>query len=417
MRSRFLSLAEMDAPTSFFFNLESRVAQQRQMPCLKLPDGRVTSNVLEMRNHAVDFYSNLYAAESCDNDCMTQLFQGLPQLDCDSKIALDANITFKEVTAAVGNLNIGRSPGMDGLPADFYKGFWSCLGKDLFDVFCECIKDGVLPTSCQHAVLSLLPKKGDLALLKNWRPVALLTTEYKIFSKCLSNRLKHYLELIVHKDQSYCVPKRSIMDNLFLIRDVLDICKVFNMNVGLVSLDQEKAFDRVDHDYLFNVLKVFGVGDKFVKLIQLLYTDAACMVKVGGGLSRPFPILRGIRQGCPLSGQLYSLAIEPLLFKLREKLSGFYVSGFSFVSKICLSAYADDITVFVNHNEDIKRLFEVLNCYEKSSSAKVNWNKSEAFWVGRGSVKISHNCHGTLGGVEKDLNCWGFFWGRIISKS
>ncbi len=63
--------------------------------------------------------------------------------------------------------------------------------------------------------LSLLPKKGDLALLKNWCPVALLTTEYKIFSKCLSNRLKNYLELIVHKDQSYCVPKRSIMDNLF----------------------------------------------------------------------------------------------------------------------------------------------------------------------------------------------------------
>ncbi len=47
------------------------------------------------------------------------------------------------------------------------------------------------------------------------------------------------------------------MDNLFLVRDVLDICKGFNMNVGLISLDQEKAFDRVDHDYLFNVLKVF----------------------------------------------------------------------------------------------------------------------------------------------------------------
>lgn len=115
-------------------------------------------------------------------------------------------------------------------------------------------------------------KKVDLALFKNWRPVALLTTEYKIFSKCLSNRLKNYLEMIVHRDQSYCVPKRSIMDHLFLVRDILDICKAFNMNVGLVLLDQEKAFDHVDHDYLFNVLKVFGFGDKFVKLIQLLYS-------------------------------------------------------------------------------------------------------------------------------------------------
>lgn len=66
IRSRFMSLAEMDAPTSFFFfKLEYKVAQQKQMPCLKLPDGRITYKTIEMRNHAVDFYSSLYAAENC----------------------------------------------------------------------------------------------------------------------------------------------------------------------------------------------------------------------------------------------------------------------------------------------------------------------------------------------------------------
>lgn len=107
-------------------------------------------------------------------------------------------------------------------------------------------------------------KKGDLSLLKNWRPVALLCAEYKIVSKCLSNRLKEYLGLLVHKDQSYCVPDRSIVDNLFLIRDVLDICKLSDVNVGLLSLDQEKAFDRVDHQYLFKTMKAFGFGDVFL---------------------------------------------------------------------------------------------------------------------------------------------------------
>ncbi len=76
-------------------------------------------------------------------------------------------------------------------------------------------------------------------------------------SKCLANRLKKYLNLIVQKDQTYCIPERTIMDNLFLIRDILDICKSFEMKVGLISLDQEKAFDRVDHGYLFDVLKSF----------------------------------------------------------------------------------------------------------------------------------------------------------------
>lgn len=249
--------------------------------------------------------------------------------------------------------------------------------------FCVCNKDGMLPVSCQRAVLSLLPKKGDLSLLKNWRPVALLTTEYNILSKCLANRLKKYLYLIVHRDQTYCVPERTISDNLFLIWDVLDICKVFKTKIGLISLDQEKVFDRVDHKYLFNVLGVFGFGQVFFKWVKLLYAGASCIVKVGGGLSRPIPVTRGIRQGCPLSGQLYSIAIEPLLCKLREKMSGFNTSGIIKNSRTVLSAYADDITVFVNNTQDVKFLSDALDVYEKASSSKVNWDKSEALWVGQ----------------------------------
>lgn len=139
------------------------------------------------------------------------------------------------------------------------------------------------------------------------------------------------------------------MDNLFLIRDILDICKSFEMKVGLISLDQEKAFDRVGHGYLFDVLTAFGNGYSFLNMVKMLYSGAVCIVKVGGGLSRPIPVSRGFRQGCPLSGQLYSIAIEPLLFNLRKTLSGFIVPGLSQSSSITVSAYADDVTVFVNH--------------------------------------------------------------------
>ena len=116
----------------------------------------------------------------------------------------------------------GRAPGLDGLPADLYKHFWRVLGADLWGVLRECSGSGLLPASWRSAVLSLIPKKGDLALLKNWRPVALLCTDYKLLSKVLANRLKKVLDQIIHRDQSYCVPDRSIMDNLFLMRDLID---------------------------------------------------------------------------------------------------------------------------------------------------------------------------------------------------
>lgn len=76
-----------------------------------------------------------------------------------------------------------------GYHRKFYKAFGGVLGKDLYDVFCECFERGCLPKTCQRAVLSLLPKNGDLGLWKNWRPVYLMCLDYKILSKCLANRL------------------------------------------------------------------------------------------------------------------------------------------------------------------------------------------------------------------------------------
>lgn len=99
----------------------------------------------------------------------------------------------------------------------------------------------------------------------------------------LTNRLKKYLHVIVHRDQSYCIPDRSIMDNLFLLRDMIDFNRSNNFNVGVLSLDQEKAFDQVDHKYLFTVLKQFGFGENFILYIKLLYFNAFVMVKAGGG--------------------------------------------------------------------------------------------------------------------------------------
>ena len=93
---------------------------------------------------------------------------------------------------------------------------------------------------CRSAVLSLIPKKGDLALLKNWKPVTLLCTDYKLLSKVFANRLKQVLDGIIHRDQSYCVPDRFIMDNLFLMRDLFDLCKLYSFDIGFFHWIKKK---------------------------------------------------------------------------------------------------------------------------------------------------------------------------------
>lgn len=138
-------------------------------------------------------------------------------LEKNKKKFLDDLVTFQEFTEAMRQLSKGKSPGIDGLPVEFYHQFWDLIGPDLYEVILECIKSNSLPISCCRAVLSLLPKKGDLGLLKNWRPVSLLCLDYKIFSKCLANKLKHCSDLLIQNDQTYCIPKRSIIDSLFFI--------------------------------------------------------------------------------------------------------------------------------------------------------------------------------------------------------
>lgn len=206
----------------------------------------------------------LFRMEDCNRECVDVLLQGLPQLGTEDRAILDSNISLEEPTASVGQMAPGRAPGLDGLPVDFYKHFWKFLGVDLWEVLQVCSQTRLLSAFCRLAVLSLLPKKGDLALLKNWRPLALLCTDYKLISKVLANRSKNFLELIIHRDQSYCVPDRSIMDNLSLMTDLHDICKLYNIDVGIVSLDQDKAFDRVDHGFLFSTSRAFGFGEGLV---------------------------------------------------------------------------------------------------------------------------------------------------------
>lgn len=133
---------------------------------------------------------------------------------------------------------------------------------------------------------SLLPKKGDLVLLKNWRP-AVLKFDYKVLSRALSRRTS--LEIIVD-----CVHDGTIMDNIFLICDVIYVCQYYNVKLGKDVLDQEKAFDRVDDSYLFAALTAFGIGNGFLVWFGLLHTLWCSLygetVKTGAGLSWPIPV-------------------------------------------------------------------------------------------------------------------------------
>uniref|UniRef100_A0A7M4FD05 Reverse transcriptase domain-containing protein n=1 Tax=Crocodylus porosus TaxID=8502 RepID=A0A7M4FD05_CROPO len=146
-------------------------------------------------------------------------------------LSLEQEFSLAELAAAVAGLTSGKAPGLDGLPVEFYKAFWPLLGPGLLRVFQESLADKVLPICCHHAVLTLLPKKGDLGYIKNWRPnwlpVSLLCADYKILAKVLATRLHTIMASITRLEESYCMPGRTIQDDLFLLHDLLTASEQF----------------------------------------------------------------------------------------------------------------------------------------------------------------------------------------------
>ncbi|CAM2118676.1 unnamed protein product [Caretta caretta] len=357
VRSRIRLLREMDRGSRFFYALEKTRGAKKHVTCLLAEDGTPLTDPEEM----------------CSG-------RNSPTVSVGDRDRLELPLTLAEFSEALRRMPTNKSPGMDGLTVEFYRAFWDILGPDLVTVSAESLQSGVLPLSCRRAVLALLPKKGDLRDLRNWRPVSLLSTDYKIVAKAISLRLGSVMADVVHPDQTYTVPGRSIFDNLFLVRDLLELGRRDGLSFALLSLDQEKAFDRVDHGYLLSTLQAFGFGPQFVSFLRVLYASAECLVRLNWTLTEPVSFGRGVRQGCPLSGQLYALAIEPFLCLLRRRMTGLVLREPEL--RLVLSAYADDVLLVVQDPGDLVRVEACQAIYSAASSARVNWVKSSGLAVG-----------------------------------
>ena len=198
-----------------------------------------------------------------------------------------------------------KSPGGDGLSTNFYKHFWPLFSDKLLLVYNYAFDSGCLSVSQRRGIISLVFKKGDRTLLKNWRPITLLTTDYKILTKALANRLQRVMPLIVHTDQTASVKGWTINDNVRLLHDVIYYANYCDIPLAVITVDQLKAFDRLSHDFLFTILDAFGFGPAFTQWIRVLYNSVSSSVLTYGWLTSFIGPPRGLRQGCALSMPLY----------------------------------------------------------------------------------------------------------------
>lgn len=386
IRSRAQWLEEGEKPSRFFFKLERERIEQCSVTAILDKTGKEVSTSAEIEQAHIDFYTSLFSAEDIDSDCQSSLFDEIKDkvLSDPDRAVCEGQLSLAELTLALKSMNLNKAPGPDGFTAEFYLRFWEQLGPLLLEVINQSFRDGELPESMKTSATRLIYKKrGNIKDLKNWRPISLLNVDYKICSKSITLRLAKVLSTIVDPDQTCSVPGRTIASNVTLLRDTLDYIEQTNETGILVSLDQEKAFDRVNRGFLMGLLERLGFGPDFRRWISTFYYEANMKIILNGWLTKPISLHRGVRQGDSLSPLLYVLCVEMLACKIRncDRIRGFLLPGAS-GRQFKVRQYADDTTAFLKDYSSLVCLFSLIALYEKGSGAKLNRSKTEAMWLG-----------------------------------
>ena len=269
MRSKISWYEHGGKSSKYFLNLEKRNKAKSHMRKLIINDTEV-NNPAEIMSHIETFYSTLYKRRSTktEKECLDYLQNiNIPHLSQIDSASCEGNITKKDCWDALQLMKNSKSPGNDGLTKEFYICFFNEISSYLIEALNQSFETGQLSTSQRQALITLIEKKDkDKRYIKNWRPISLVNVDAKILSKVLASRLKKVLSKIIHCNQTAYVNGRYIGESIRLLNDVLEYTDENDINGILFSADFEKAFDSIDHSFIF-ALESFGfehllIGDQ-----------------------------------------------------------------------------------------------------------------------------------------------------------
>jgi hypothetical protein len=153
---------------------------------------------------------------------------------------------------------------------------------------------GQFSTSQRQAIIRLIEKKDrDKTYIDNWRPISLLNVDLKIISKVLANRLKTVLNKIITSEQTAYVKDRFIGEGTRLLSDILELTDDLKIGALLVTIDFQKAFDSLNHTFIIETCRKFGIPEYMLVWMETLLKNQESCVINGGTTTKYFKLERG----------------------------------------------------------------------------------------------------------------------------
>ncbi|KAK4274243.1 hypothetical protein QN277_017497 [Acacia crassicarpa] len=386
LRSRNSWLAAGDRNSRFFHISTIKRRQQNRISCIRNDDGNWLYEKDDISNNIATFFQELFTTSGArPMDTVLGFIE--PAISSEMNNMLLAPVTAEEIKAAAFSLGSNKAPGPDGYSGKFYHSSWSEIGESVCGMVKEFFAGHILINDLNETNITLIPKMHKPEHVSHFRPIGLCNFSYKIISKILANRMRPLLDSCISQNQSAFVPGRCIHDNIIIANEVYHYLRR-KKDTGkyefALKMDMSKAYDRVEWNFLENVLLRFGFCSEWVSLIMKCVCSVSLNICLSGEKVSSFTPSRGIRQGDPLSPYLFIIIAEVLSIMLRRSQEDYFIKGVKLshgCPELTHSFFADDALLFMRASRrNCNHLADILQLYCTASGQVINLDKSSIFF-------------------------------------
>ena len=384
-KSRELWLKEGDKSTKFF-HLSTIVRRRRNnIDAIRSEEEEWITDKGLIRHHFLDNFRHLFTAEEVNfPNHLEDLVSTVISKEDNSALCTIPNL--EEIKSTLFHMPELKAPGPDGFPVAFYKNFWPIVGNDVITAVTSFVTGGSMPKEINSSLIVLIPKVPNPSSFNHFRPISLCNVIYKIISKILVARIRPLLPRFISPCQSAFIPGRWIAENQVIVQELIHSFKVRKIKAGQMAIKivLQKAYDRVNWDFLQVVLNKLGFNGVFIGWILACVSSVSFEVLVNGGKSDQFKPSRGLRQGDPLSAYLFIIGQEVLSRMLEKEFTLKNIDGVKASASappITHVMYADDIILFSKATRNnAEAIVKCIQKYCEWSGQSLNNAKSGVFF-------------------------------------
>lgn len=281
---------------------------------------------------------------------------------------------IEEIAKVVKELKPDKSPGHDNINNETIQLAGDEMIFLLKILFNKILETEQIPHQWKKTHIILLHKKGDKDTLDNYRPISLIPVISKIFTTLIQKRIRNTLEEFQTTDQAGFRKSRSTIHHLQVINQLIEKCTEYNIIVYICFIDYTKAFDSLEHKSIWEALRRANIEEKYTRIITQLYSNNIACIKLEGQ-GELFPIQKGVRQGDPLSADIYNAVSQHLVNQLgwEEKDYGINING----KRLNILRFADDTAIITKNAIEMQQAILELQEISKSVGLTINFKKTK----------------------------------------